>query len=422
MPGGDEALAQFLVQGSPFASERHKRQAEIARTGRVFVPVSGTREEPQIPPGTIGIVVHGANNEPLADAEVRMTVLHESIDQGNSETELLATTNAEGNAGFTQQKTDSSYQYEVIVRQGGARYSSGQFRLKSTHGQLVMMHVYPTTKSIDETFIATRALYVIEPRDDVFQIQVLFRFHNTNPMTWVPDHFALPLPAAASAFRPGDATGDIRLLEQDSEVVITGSFTPGEHEFSYSFQLPNEGESAARLDMPMAPNVVDAKLFAEASSQMTLSVIGLDAPTETRGKGGQRALLAARDFISSPEARPSQFTARIGGLPSRGRGGAIGASLIAGTLALFGIAFAVTRHGQASGAVADSDRRQARQLLLDELVQVEKAFNAKQIGPKTRERTRQTLLDALARLDPSAAPAPPDASRAPPRPGRGSAA
>ncbi len=399
---GDDTLSKFLATGSPFASERHKRQAEVARTGRMFVASSSSKEEPQMAPGTIGVVVRGADNKPLAGAEVRLTVLHESIEHGNSEKEVTATSNADGNAGFTKQPTDTSYQYEVVVRQGSARYSSGPFRLKTTHGQLVLMHVYPTTPSIDDTFIVTRALYVVEPRDDVFQVQVLFRFHNTNPMTWVPEHFSIPLPAGASAFRPANTTGDIRLLEQSGEVGISGSFTPGEHEISYSFQLPNDGEPTARLAMPLPPNMVDARLFVEASNSMTLSVSGLDAPTETRGKGGQRALLASRDFLTSTEARPTQLIARIAGLPSHGWG-AIGATVIAATLALFGIAFATSREGKASKSIADADRQRARQLLLDELVEVEKAFADKRIGPKTRERTRQMLLDALARIEANAA-------------------
>jgi hypothetical protein len=394
--GAAEPRLAQLVAGDPFASEAHRQQAELARSSRGVQAENVSRPEVGMRVGSIGVLLRDARGLPLPGRKVLLKRTRESIADGNKSDEVETTTNADGHGGFLDQNTNTDFQYEVITHEGPARYSSGPFRLDRQNGQVVILNVYPVTADINQTFIVTRTLYVIEPRDDVFQIQALYRFHNTNPMTWVPEDFRIALPKGGRAFRPATQTGDLHLLEESGSVRIKGTFDPGEHEVSFSFQLDNLGEPTARLELPLPPHTVDAKMYVEASPQMGLVSPNLNSAEEARGKQGQRALMAMRDFLNSSAGRPNELTATITGLPTRGTGPLI-AALIAALLAGFGI-FAA-RGARRTGAVAAADRAQARELLLSELVQLEKAYRGERIGPKTYEQTRRSLLDALVRIE-----------------------
>lgn len=385
-----------LMTGDPLESDTHRQQAELARSERQFQPENLSRAEPGMRVGSIGVLVRDAQGLPLSGRKVVLKRLKESIAEGNKSDELSTTSNAEGHAGFLDQSTNTDFQYEVVTNEGPAQYSSGPFRLDRQNGQLVVLNVFPITADINQTFIASRTLYVVEPRDDVFQIQALYRFHNTNPITWVPEDLRIKLPVGAKAFRPANQSGDLHLIEEDGSVRIKGSFAPGEHEVSFSFHLDNPGEPTARLQLPLPPHTMDAKIYVESSLDMGLVSPNLDAATEARGKQGQRALMALRDFLRFDGVRPTELTATITGLPTRGSGPLV-ASLIA--LAIVGVGVYSTSRVRRVGSIAAADRAQARELLMTELVAVEKAFRQQQIGPKTYEQTRRSLLDALVRIE-----------------------
>jgi hypothetical protein len=108
--------------------------------------------------------------------------------------------------------------------------------------------------------------------------------------------------------------------------------------------------------------------------------------------------MAAADFLAPESApMPDSLAVTITGMPERGSGPLV-ASAIAGVLALVGIGYAASRTNRVSTTVSSEDRARARELLLSELLAVENAHRAKEIGPKTYEQARRTLLDSLARL------------------------
>jgi hypothetical protein len=356
-----------------------------------------SRAEPGMRAGTIGVLLRDFRGAPLAGYKVILKRTKESIAEGNKTDELTTTSNAEGHAGFLDQSTNTDFTYEVITHEGAAQYASGQFRLDRQNGQIVVLNVYPTTADINGTFIVTRALFVVEPRDDVFQVQTLYRFHNTNPVTWVPEDFRVPLPNGGHAFRPASATGDLHLIEENGAVRIKGTFAPGESELSFSYQLDNPGEPTAHLQLPLPPHTVDAKVYVESSTQMGLTSPNLEPATEARGKQGQRALMAMRDFLNSENPRPNELSATITGLPTQGFGPLV-ASAIAALVAGGGATFAA-RRGRRFGAIAAADKDQAKELIMRELLALEKAVREERIGPKTYEQTRRSLLDAMVRIE-----------------------
>ncbi len=390
--GGDNPKLQV---GSPFANALAVQQALAARAGQVFQPATKIETMAQLPKGTIVVVLRNPDGTPIGSREVRLDGVRESIREGDKSFVHHGTTDSEGRAGFLQLQTDSSYRYELSVAHAGATYKSDSFRLKSSGGTFVGMTLFPTTERMEETFVVSRALYIIEPRNEIFQIQVLFRLYNTNPITWLPREFSIPLPAEASAFRPMRTSGDIQVRHgAGNSLRISGTVTPGEHELSFGFQLPNPGSDTADLALPVIPNTVDTRIFLERSKTMNLSVAGFGAPAETTGNDGQAAIFVQKDFLRPAERGPNEYIAHVTGLPTRGRGPLVAATL-AGAFALAGLWLA--RKKPPRGLLSE-DAAQAEKVLLNELLAVERAKDADEIGPKTYERTHQMLLEALARV------------------------
>lgn len=387
-----------LVMGSPFSSPTHRHQAELVRANQSGGLRTQTMPGEGIPAGTIGLLLRNEQNEPVAGAQVKLLVTHESISEGNTNTTKETTTDLQGRGGFVGLSAESSYKYEAVVDYDGARYGTGEIRLRREVGQIVLLYVFPTTANIEDTFVLSRLLYALQPREDIFQVDTILRIQNGGTKTWIPKDLYLKLPDGAQAFRPATVVGDLRTTLDDNGVHITGSFTPGTHEFTFGFQLPNPRTSNIQLQLHTPPHLVDTRVFLEAAESMGMQVTGLRPAEPTRGLEGQNALMAAADFLA-PEAPPAPktLTINITGMPERGSGAMI-ASAIAGVIALLGIGYAATRTKRVATTISDEDRTRARELLLQELVAVENAHRAQEIGPKTYEQARRTLLDSLARL------------------------
>ncbi len=387
-----------LLNGSPFASADHRHQAELLRAGRSPIPQSQNMPGDGVPPGTLGMLVRDGERAAVVGAKVKLFITHESIGQGNTESVRETNTDAQGRAAFTGLSTDSSYKYEAVVEQGGARYSTGAMRLRRESGQIAVLYVFPTTDAIDDTFVITRMLYALQPREDIFQVDTILRIQNGGTKTWSPKDFYVELPSEFSAFRPPQAAGDLRAVVEGKRVHITGSFTPGQHELSFGFQLPNPRTPNIHLALATVPHLTDSRVFLEATENMGLQVEGLRPAERTTGQEGQNALMASSDFLGSGAEGPSVLRVNVTGMPPRGRGNII-ASIIAGLIAMAGIAYAKTSANKGTANLTNEDRARAKALLLDELVALEKAYRGKEIGPKTYEQARRTLLDSIARLE-----------------------
>lgn len=398
-PADPHARAQRpLVMGSPFSSPAHRHQAELLRANRSEGLRTQTMPGEGIPAGTIGLLLRNELNEPVAGATVKLLVTHESIAEGNTNTTKETTTDAQGRGGFVGLSTESSYKYEAVVEHDGARYGTGEIRLRREVGHIVLLYVFPTTGNIEETFVLSRLLYALQPREDIFQVDTILRIQNGGSKTWIPKDLYVNLPEGAQAFRPAKVEGDLRTTLDENRVHITGSFTPGTHEFTFGFQLPNPRTSNIQLQLHTPPHLVDTRVFLEASESMGLQVAGLRPAEPTRGLEGQNALMASGDFLA-PESSgaPATLAVTITGMPERSPGALI-ASAIAAAIALVGIGYAGRRTQRVTTTLSDEDRTRARELLLQELVALEAAHRAKEIGPKTYEQARRTLLDSLARL------------------------
>jgi hypothetical protein len=380
-------------------------------------PHGAKRQGPRIAPapdlaaGDIEVRLNSRNVNNVGNATVTLLVSKQSIERGNTDTTLTATTDERGVAYFPGQSTESDHVYDVQVMVGAARYSSGQFQFKSTDtGLRVLIPVYDSQAALDDLLVLTRTLIALVPQDDMFVVDVLFRVENYGEVTWLPENVVFPLPEGFKALTVRDPKADAHFeAAGEGGVRLVGTLAPGQHDLLFRFHLPTDGKAESSFRFPTNINTGMVRVILESSPTMKLEIPGFPAPEESRNQEGQRRLMVGRDFVTDKVRAPDDIEVKISGIqtPAAGRSVAVG---LAAVIALGGIAQAFGRRRVSSNLRSDlskEDRERASELLLAELIQLEQAFQQGAIGRKTHEQAKRQLLEAFARLraEPEAAEA-----------------
>ncbi|HEY8943918.1 MAG TPA: hypothetical protein VIM73_06645 [Polyangiaceae bacterium] len=353
---------------------------------------------PDLPAGTVEAQVLDAQRNPVASTRVRLGIMFQKISEGESRSERLGTTDGAGLVRFTGLQASSEYSYRITVKDGVAEYGSAPFNLGQQSGHRVKLHVFPVTRDVQTAPVAFRSIIYIEPRDDVFQFEAMFRVYNVGTVTWVPDNVVLQLPSGFKAFSGPKEMGGAGFTQVEGVGArLEGTFSPGQYDVRFRFQIPRDGEESVSFRLAMPPRLADAKVIAEASSQMSLGVEGFEASMADSTQQGKRVLVTARTFNRADAA--TSLLIDIGGLPVPGPGRWI-AVLIASALGLTGFAAYRGLIQLESGDVSrrDRDLERARELLLAEIVEVERSHRNGDLGPRAYADARRVLLESLARL------------------------
>jgi hypothetical protein len=353
---------------------------------------------PQLPPGTIQLKLVDAQGRPLAGADVSLGINFNKISEGEQRTEQRAKTNAEGLATFSGLTPSSDFSYRLTTKSGPAQYASDPIQLKPDMGMQALLHVYPVTRNIEEASVGSRGFVYVETRDDVFQFEVLFRVFNMGSVTWVPEGALLTLPAGFKAFKAGEAMTDVRFEEEPGRGArLAGTFSPGQHNVSFRFQLPREEESSAAFRFGLLPHTAEIRFIAEAAPTMQLDIEGFEKPQTDVNQNGQRVVVT-RHVAQRGQPTLKSFDVVLSGIPTPGSGRWI-AVLIAAAMAALGVAAFRGKLGQETQQdLQERDADRAQKVLLDELVELTRAKRDARIGPSTFETARRTLVEALARI------------------------
>jgi hypothetical protein len=349
-----------------------------------------------LPAGTLEVTLLDASERPLSDIDVRLGILRETIAEGETRESKTARSDPLGKVVFTGLSTESNHSYRVSVPRGPAAYAAAPFQFRKDMGQSVVLHVFPVTQDIAQAMVAMRTIVAIEPRDDVFQIEVLFRVFNIGKVTWVPKDVALELPQGAKGFNAQESMSDTRFVaDGERRVRMLGTYVPGQRDAIFRFQVPNHGKSSAEFRLGLPPHVASLRVLAQSAPGMELRAEGFAAAEPVVDNNGQRLLLTDRQ-MQPGDAQLRALAIRLSGLPTPGPGQWIAVALAA-ALAVSGMAAAKQAPKQPA-KLAREDALRAHSLLIDELVALEKARRKKQIGPATYESTRRQLVEAIARL------------------------
>jgi hypothetical protein len=352
-----------------------------------------------IPPGTIEVKLVTPMGDPIPNADVKLNVQFQKIAEGEQRSERHEKTDAAGMARFRGLATGSDYVYRVASSSGPAEYLSEQIQLKADTGVISLLHVYPVTRRVEEASVGAIIYIYVETRDDVFQFEVLARYGNHARITWVPENARMSLPDGFKAFKAGESMTDVGFEEEPGRgVKLKGSFSPGDHQASFRFQVPRHEESSASFHFGLPPHVAEARFIVEAAPSMEVDVDGFEKPQSDVSQTGQRVLVTRRVAVRGESNGLGAFTAQVSGIPTPGNGRWY-AALIAGALALLGFAAFRGKIGSETQAeLHERDAERARRVLLDEVVDLTRAKRDLRIGPGTYESARRTLVDALSRI------------------------
>jgi hypothetical protein len=350
-----------------------------------------------LPAGTLEVTIVDADDKPLPGADVRLGILSQKIAEGEQRSQKNAKTNAEGKVRFTELGTTTDKSYRVTVQSGPAEYGSSPFNLRDNAGHRVLLHVYPSTSDLART-VVFGAFVSVEPRDDVFQLDMVLHVFNVSRMGWIPNGVVVTLPEGFKAFSADESMSDVRFEAIEGRgAALKGTFPPGQDRVRFRFQVAKPAEREVSFTIGLPERVAQAQVVAAANPEMGLEVgDGFPQADVKRSENGDRVLVTMK-MIQRGEETIKKLSITLTGLrvPSAGRWVAVAIALLFAGIG--GLAARGDIH-IASAEKVQGDRARARELILRELVLVERAKASGELGPNAYERAHRALLDALARI------------------------
>lgn len=380
--------------GDPHPQQRGNRQATDPR---FFTPPQDVAvDDPSLPAGSIVVVIKDAEDKPLAGAPISLGILHSSVAKGDTRERRSAVADGNGAARFDGLAFGSGHSYTAATSRGPARYGHPPVNLGEKVGKRVVVHAYDTSTKIDDLAVAMQGLVFVSLREDSISVEQLVSVYNLGPVAWIADT-TIELPKGFKAFNKQEAGGDARVDEVPGKgAALRGTFPPGRTDIDFRYQVPLDNSESQTFRVGMPPRVAQARVIAEASKTMTLNVAGFGASHPTTGRDGKRLLVSEHQATRAEGGVPA-VDITLGGLPVPGQG-----RWVAVVLAILAVGAGLYYFLEHRDVAVDDDARQdlieAREALLGELVALERAFKSGEIGPKTYNRVRASLTDALARI------------------------
>lgn len=360
------------------------------------LPQDRAEADPSLPKGSIAVRLADPSGAPLPNTKLKLIQSFQSIALGDQQDTKTATTNGQGEVVFSGLTADSNHSYRVSVERAGAEFASPHFRLTREQGHRVLLHVYPVTHDPKAARIAMRGLIYVQPRDDVFQCEIWFQIYNLSRVAWVPRDITVDLPAESKAFTARESMRDTRFeADGDHGAKLLGTFTPGQHDARFAIQVPNHQKAQADFYMSLPPHLGEFRVVTEAVPGMTMNVSDYPPVQNSTGFQGERVLVSQK---RGSDLKSVHFT--LAGLPTRGKAPwvAVLIAALAAASGLYSARNAAAAPRNQKRRKLQGDLKQARDLIVGELVALERAKAEGQVGPQSYERTRRALTAALARI------------------------
>lgn len=393
------ALVVVAASSSPSSAQPAEADDPHAAQHTAELPRDTANEDPSIPVGTIFVHAVDPAGAPLPQIDVTLGILHNTVAQGESRKRVVAKADASGIARFDGLELGSGIAYRAMILRDGATFSAPPFQLTPKSGVRATVHAFPVTRELPD-YVVSQVLLYAELKDDLIQIQQILKFYNFSPTAWVPDQVVFPLPPEFKAFTAQQGMTDVGLDPVDADgkkgAKLRGTISPGEHEISYRWQLPYDGDATVSFDVGLPPHLASARVMAPSSQNMQLVVEGFPQARGTTDGMGQRALITERQ-LRRDEPPLTTMKVSLTGLPTEGPGKFV-ATMLASCGVLAGLVLGA-RKPKARSPKLD------RQRLLDELTELEDAHARGDVGPKTYERARRECIDRIAHTFADEAPA-----------------
>ncbi|MBO0782758.1 MAG: carboxypeptidase regulatory-like domain-containing protein, partial [Ktedonobacteraceae bacterium] len=193
-----------------------------------------------------GKLLDGTNkNAPLAGQKVTLQMAQGS----NAQDLATATTDAGGAYSFSNLATDKTITYALYIRYQGAQYVSDLITLATKPEQQANLTVYQATSSSDRLAVLHASLLLHEPdtRKGTITISEIFSFKNLDTHAYVgsldaskgkPNALLFSLPNGASSVKLGGGFEGYQVIQVDSGFATDAAVPPGDSQFSFSFEVP----------------------------------------------------------------------------------------------------------------------------------------------------------------------------------------
>ncbi len=381
--------------------EEHWAVADYVRTfvyEPTFVALSATGE------GVIrGKVVQGTPNGPTDFKGLSVTVF--PFVGEKALTPITVTTQADGTFEVTDLPTSDDRRYGLQVEYKGIRYLYPELiSFKDAKTVTPEVKVYETTRDPSAIHVERHHL-IIDFTAEGMRVAELYIFRNAGDRTFVGDGetLRLPLPANAEGVRFDDPRMERSTRLQDHAVVDTLPVLPGTRQVLLSYQVPYQGESATFTKEIAYPTASMNVLVADVGVKVTAEGFTQEDPVTTQD--GTRFL----NYTRTGMAPGSQLVLELSNLPRPGGPRAAVTPDRSATLRWLGLGLAVlaVAFGAAypalrprlllgEGAAAETALlRRRRQVLLQEIADLDDAFEAGEVEETEYRRTRATLKAEL---------------------------
>jgi len=390
LPPGHPAVDDGL-SGDPHA-DPHAHAGGGAMPGMFQPPEDLEQQDASLPGGTIVVDLHDADDKPVAHETVTLGILINSVAKGNSRKHLQLETDDHGRAVFSNLELASNTAYRVSAGYQGGLFWAAPFQLQQAKAMHVVLHVYPVTHDVQQALIVAEATVAAEVREDRIQVEEALTIYNLGRTAWQPENVRMSLPDGFSAFSAQMSMSDQGADSVAGGAQLRGTFPPGRNSIDFRWQLPWSGDKDVDFDVGMPPHVAIARVMMPASTEIKLVANGFP-PAEVRHDAEGQTFLVTEKRLRPDEPKLTSISIGIHDLPTPGPGRLLATFLAAAGVA-GGLAFAFGGRRRRQGS---SDAKSARSVLLEELAELERAHRVGEVGPKTYERARRELIDALAR-------------------------
>lgn len=251
----------------------------------------------EVATGSILVRVVDAQGLSVPDAALRLGILK----GGGARLQRLATTDAQGQAQFSDLETGESAAYRVNLLRGKGQQSTTPFRLPEDQGYEVVMTQLALTE--DERFIWQHGQFIMQLQDDKIQIiqhiqltnfgQYLYSFPQEGKLVRLPKGF--------SAFRSQETMTDQHITEVAGVGFrITGSVPPGPVMLDFGYELPAE-PGQMHIELPLVWNTYRYQVVSDAGGGLSLTVQGLPPVNEFPHEGKTVQMTELRRSPSDPQ-------------------------------------------------------------------------------------------------------------------------
>ncbi|HRI67630.1 MAG TPA: hypothetical protein PK156_25475, partial [Polyangium sp.] len=406
LPPGHPAVDDELPEGhpnvgnNPHAAAHDDEGPHGGRNGFFEPPQDMALDDPDLPPGTIHLTIKDADDKPIPRASVVISILESSVAKGDSRKRRTVETDDQGSAQLDGMTVGGGTSYRISTTRDGGSFASEPFGLTPKGGKRVIVHAYESSADVEKVLVGMQAFVFVSLKEDVLSVEHMFNIFNIGKTAWVPDlnGAKMTLPDKYKAFNASDAMADIKFVEgKSSDASLVGTLGPGQNEANFRYHVPLQGSERQTIHVTLPPRVGEVRVFSEAGKTLGLEVAGFPTAQKQRGRDGRRVWITARQATQGEHGmRTLDIT--ITGLPTPGPGRWIAVVAALSALGLLGVFLTKQQDPEAIEDIR-TDLLEARDAILNRFIMIEEDHRQGIIGPKTYERWRTELLDALARIE-----------------------